>query len=216
MNPDSPIDPTESSLTALLLGELTHEQAAALHQKLAHDPELAKLYERLKHTINLVRETITSPAAQTAGQPTPLRLSDQRRQKLLQHFKTVAPKEFAPPRWRPVRWLVPVGIAAALVVILGALLLPALSRSKSSGSSLALNTWSLSKQSESAAPAAKEPFRFFTDLNRNAELKPKRGPDLPALKGEGLISGLAAAPATTVSPETATPTGSQPGESVLR
>ena len=65
MNPDSPIDPRsalESSLTALLLGELPHEEAAALHQKLAQDAELAKLYERLKHTINLVRETVASPA----------------------------------------------------------------------------------------------------------------------------------------------------------
>src|ERR1017187_3663042 len=97
MNPETPQKPQdelESRLTALLLGELPHDQAAALHQKLAQDAELAKLYERLKHTINLVRETVASPAAHTAGQPTPLRLSDQRRQKLLQHFKTVAPKEF--------------------------------------------------------------------------------------------------------------------------
>ena len=67
MNPDFPPDPREAleaSLTALLLGELPHEQAAALHQKLAQDAELAKLYERLKHTINLVRETVASPAAQ--------------------------------------------------------------------------------------------------------------------------------------------------------
>src|ERR1035438_10930271 len=100
MNPDSPMDPRsalESSLTALLLGELPHEEAAALHQKLAQDAELAKLYERLKQTINLVRETLATPAAQTADQPTPLKLGDQRREKLLQHFKTVTPKEFIPP-----------------------------------------------------------------------------------------------------------------------
>ena len=97
---------------------MPHEQAAALHQKLAQDAELAKLYERLKHTINLVRETVASPAAQTADQPTPLKLSDQRRQKLLQHFKTVAPKEFVPPRRRAMSWLVPVGIAAALLLLL--------------------------------------------------------------------------------------------------
>src|SRR5664279_6013644 len=103
MNPDSPIDPRsalESSLTALLLGELPHDQAAALHQKLAQDAELAKLYDRLKQTINLVRETLATPAAQTADQPTPLKLGDQRRQKLLQHFKTVAPKQFVRPRRR--------------------------------------------------------------------------------------------------------------------
>jgi Mg-chelatase subunit ChlD len=150
MNPDSPTDPIESSLTALLLGELPHEQAAALHQKLAQDPELAKLYERLKHTINLVRETITSPAAQTAEQPTPLKLSDQRRQKLLQHFKTVAPKEFAPPRWRPTRWLVPVGIAATLVALVAVTMLPALSRSKSLSMGHTFGTW---YKAESAAPA---------------------------------------------------------------
>src|ERR1022692_421359 len=118
MNPDSPIDPRlalEARLTALLLGELPHEEAAALHQTLAQDAELAKVYERLKHTINLVRETVASPAAQTAGQPTPLKLSEQRREKLLQHFKTVAPKEFARPRRPAFRWYVPVGIAAGLV-----------------------------------------------------------------------------------------------------
>jgi anti-sigma factor RsiW len=111
MNPDSPIDPRsalEASLTALLLGELPHDQAAALHQQLAQDAELAKLYERLKHTVNLVRETVACPAAQTADQPTPLKLSEQRRQKLLQHFKTVAPKEFAPPRRRWPRSLCPI------------------------------------------------------------------------------------------------------------
>ena len=103
---------------------MPHDQAAALHQKLAQDAELAKLYERLKQTINLVRETVASPAAQTADQPTPLKLSDERRQKLLQHFKTVAPKEFAPPRRRAMPWLVPVGIAAALVALVAVTLLP--------------------------------------------------------------------------------------------
>jgi Mg-chelatase subunit ChlD/capsular polysaccharide biosynthesis protein len=122
--PQKPQDESEAQLTALLLGELPHEQAAALHQKLAQDAELAKRYERLRHTINLVRETLATPAAQTADQPTPLKLSEQRRAKLLQHFKTVAPKEFLPPRRRGMPWLVPVGIAAAFVVIVGSLAIP--------------------------------------------------------------------------------------------
>jgi len=46
-----------------LLGELPADQAAALQQAMAQDPELAKLYERLKQTIALVRETESSPAA---------------------------------------------------------------------------------------------------------------------------------------------------------
>jgi Mg-chelatase subunit ChlD len=150
--PQKPQDELEARLTALLLGELPHEQAAAMHQKLAQDAELAKLYERLKRTINLVRETLASPAAQTADQPTPPKLSAERRQKLLQQFKTVAPKEFVQPRRRAMPWLVPVGIAAAFVVILGGLFLPALSKAKSKGQSLAFRTWSLPE------PAASVPL----------------------------------------------------------
>lgn len=151
--PQKPQDELEARLTALLLGELPHDQAAALHQKLAQDAELAALYERLKLTIALVRETIATPAAQTTAPLLPLRLEEGRRQKLLQHFKTVSPKEFAQPRRRSMRWLLPVGIAAAFVVVLGGLFLPALSRSKGGGPSLALNTWSLSESPKSALPA---------------------------------------------------------------
>ena len=152
MNPDFPPDSREAleaRLTALLLGELPHEQAAALHQKLAQDTELAKLYERLKHTISLVRETIASPAAQATAPLIPLRLEEHHRQKLLLQFKTVAPKEFVQPRRRATRWLVPVAIAAAFVVVLGALFLPAMSRSKAGGQYFSLST--LSGSAESAA-----------------------------------------------------------------
>jgi len=61
MNPDSPKDPRsalESSLTALLLGELPHEEAAALHQKLAQDTELAALYERRGMDPTLARDLV--------------------------------------------------------------------------------------------------------------------------------------------------------------
>jgi Mg-chelatase subunit ChlD len=167
MNPDFPKDERaafEASLTALLLGELPHDQAAALHQKLAQDAELAKLYERLKQTINLVRETLASPAAQTADQPAPLRLTEQRRQMLLKHFKTVAPVPFIPIRRRRMPWLVPVGIAAAFVVILGGLFLPALSRTKSKGESFAFRTFSASEPAVSATLA-----RPAQDSTRSSE-----------------------------------------------
>ena len=221
MNPDSPIDPIESSLTALLLGELPHEQAAALHQKLTQDVDLAKLYERLKQTINLVRETVASPAAQTAHQPTPLKLSDQRRQKLLQHFKTVTPKEFAPPRRSVMSWLVPVASTAALVLILSSLLLPTLSNSssKSKGRNHAFRT---SPGSELAASAPLEP-----PLEREGELAASAPPEpnaakegiitfglggngrtqLPILKSENHTAGLPASPPGEVLGEPAKPTG---------
>jgi Mg-chelatase subunit ChlD len=135
MNPETPKTPREkleARLTSLLLGELPHDQAAVLHQKLAEDAELAKLYARLKQTVSVVRETLHSPPEQTADQPVPLKLTGERRQKLLEHFKTVAPKEFAEPRRRWAPRLIELAIAASLVAILGALLLPTLSKSKSS------------------------------------------------------------------------------------
>ena len=135
MNAD-PLNPRqvlEASLTALLLGELPPEQAEALRALIAHDQELARLHDRLKHAIDLVRETETSPVPEPASQPTPLRLSDARRQALLQKFKTVEPKEFSKPvrRQRQFAWLVPVAALLLVSAVLSAMLLPALSRSKS-------------------------------------------------------------------------------------
>ena len=128
MNPDFPKDPRaelESSLTALLLGELPHDQAAALHLTLAQDTELSKLYDRLKQTIALVRETAATPAEQLAPQPAPLKLSDARRQKLLAHFKTVTPKQFAEPqRWDRRQRLMAVAAAVAICGLLAAISLP--------------------------------------------------------------------------------------------
>ncbi len=209
MNSDSPTDPRstlESSLTALLLGELPHEQAAALHQKLAQDAELAKLYERLKHTIALVRETVVSPSAQTTEPLIPLRLEEPRRQKLLQHFKTVARKEFVQPRRRVTRWLVPLSIAAAFVVILGVLFLPAMSRSKGGGQLFSFNTWSMSEKAESAAAEEEQMGRqlskgsssgrseYFGDVNRNGHM------ERYGLKGQTISKGTPGAPPPQAAP----------------
>jgi Mg-chelatase subunit ChlD/anti-sigma factor RsiW len=195
MNPDSSINPRaalESSLTALLLGELPHEQAAALHLKLAEDAELAKLYERLKLTINLVRETVASPVAETATQPVPLRLSDQRRQKLLQQFKTVAPKEFIlpPRRSRPrqyrMPWLVPVGIAAALVVLMAVTLAPNFFAAKTRSMGPSFGTWSLS-ESASTAPASPVVTESPIEVARLASAEAKQNlavKELPQQAGE--------------------------------
>ena len=100
MNPDNPQSPREqleTRLTALLLGELSADEAAELRAAIQNDPQLAELYHRLEETIHLVREAGPAPSAQSTPQPAPLKLSDDRRQKLLAQFKTVAPKEFARP-----------------------------------------------------------------------------------------------------------------------
>ena len=124
MNSDSAQNPRqelEARITALLLGELSTKEAAALRASIAQDPELAKLHNRLKLTIQLVRETAASPAEQAGAQPSPLKLSEERRQKLLAHFKTIRPKEFQKPRRPLSQWLVP-AMAAAAVVLMAALL----------------------------------------------------------------------------------------------
>jgi Mg-chelatase subunit ChlD len=121
--PNTPREEMEARVTALLLGELSAEEAAVVRQAIEQDVELAQLHERLKRTISLVGEATASPGAPAAAQPLPLKLSDARRQKLLQHFKTVAPKEFSQPPRRGMRWYVPMSIAAALVAMIGAAML---------------------------------------------------------------------------------------------
>lgn len=113
--PRTPRQELEASLTALLLGELSVDKAAALRELMAKDQELARLYERLEQTIGLVRETaVPEQGAQSA----PLKLSTKRREQLLQHFKTIAPKEFAKPKRRAIEAR-ELGIAAGIVAFIG-------------------------------------------------------------------------------------------------
>jgi len=132
MTPDLPPNPRaelEAKVTAWLLGELSAEEAAQVREQIAKDPELGRLQERLSQTLNLLRETVATPMGETPAQPAPLKLSPERREKLLAHFKTVKPKEFAQPPRRKTS-LVFVLAAAASVAILAALLMPSLSGGK--------------------------------------------------------------------------------------
>jgi len=139
MNPDLPHhspEELEASLTALLLGELAPEQAAGLRRAIEQDAALAALHQRLKLTIDLVREAAAHPTEQAEVQRAPLKLSDRRRQQLLAHFKTVTPREFARPRRHEWASRALVGVAAVVVGMAAlALLLPnfAANKSKSRG-----------------------------------------------------------------------------------
>ena len=127
MNPDAAQNPREElevRLTALLLGDLPELEADAVRRAIAADPALAALHRRLKETIELVRETAANPAGQTASQPEPLKLNEERREKLFAKFKTVAPEELSVARPRQIAWWVPMGIAAILMAIIGVALLP--------------------------------------------------------------------------------------------
>ena len=133
--PNTPREELEVRLTALLLDELAAVEAAALHELIAKDTQLAELHERLKRAVELVREA-TATAAEPAPAPAaPLKLSDERRQKLLAHFKTIAPREFVPPqRRREWSWMVRLSAAAAAITLLAAIAIPNFVRARENGS----------------------------------------------------------------------------------
>ncbi len=122
MNPDTPLTPreeTEVRLTALLMGELPPDEAAALHAQMAADPALAALHARLRQAMELLREATALP--EQPAPPVPAHLSTERRERLLAHFKTPAPapaRVIVQPR-RDWSWAVPLGLAAALIALLG-------------------------------------------------------------------------------------------------
>ncbi|HEX7470824.1 MAG TPA: secretin N-terminal domain-containing protein, partial [Verrucomicrobiae bacterium] len=134
MNPETPKpsrEEIEVRLTALLLGELPAEEAALLRWAIEQDAELAKLHERLKRAIELTREVAANPAETATTHTAPLKLSDERREKLLAHFKTVKPKEFAPKKRPEISRLVALAAVLVIIALLAAMLLPALSKAKS-------------------------------------------------------------------------------------
>jgi autotransporter-associated beta strand protein len=111
-------------VTALLLGELSPEEAAALEKQIAADPELAVLRIRLSRALELLREATGMP--EPAETSAPVRLSPARRARLLAHFSTPAPQvQTAPvnvPRERRSwvsSWVLPASIAAGIVVMVG-------------------------------------------------------------------------------------------------
>jgi Mg-chelatase subunit ChlD len=132
MNPDQPSRAEiEARLTALLLGELPEDEARLLRWSIAQDAGLAKLHDQLKLTIGLVREATVKPT-ETA----PLKLSDERREKLRVHFKTPRPQKSQKSQksfWLKrleISPLVTALVVVAIVALLAAMLLPTLSSAK--------------------------------------------------------------------------------------
>ncbi len=130
MNPDAPRTPQEEleiRITALLMGELPPDEAAALLAQIAADPELTALHTRLRHAVDLLREARTLP--EQPAPATPMKLSKERREKLLAQFRGIkalpsattllAPKPVATKRRRDWRWMVPMGLAASVMVMIG-------------------------------------------------------------------------------------------------
>jgi autotransporter-associated beta strand protein len=133
MNPDQPSrEQIEARITALLLGELPADEAQLLRYTISQDAALKKLHDELAQTIVLVREAEKNPAAMS-GENAPLKLSEERRQKLLAHFQTPRPQAAKELFWLKrieIPHLVTVLALVAVMAVLAAMLLPALASAK--------------------------------------------------------------------------------------
>ncbi|HXJ57981.1 MAG TPA: von Willebrand factor type A domain-containing protein, partial [Verrucomicrobiae bacterium] len=102
--PNGPENDSEVRLTALLLGELPETEAVALREAISKDPALAELYQQLEKTIGLVREAIAVPDTTEYPAEAPLKLAEERREKLLESFKIIPSQRLTQTRrWKP-RW----------------------------------------------------------------------------------------------------------------
>jgi Mg-chelatase subunit ChlD len=202
MNPDAPKTPQEemeTRLIALLLGELPEAEAAAWSAAISSNPELAKLHDRLSQTISLVREATAKATEPASEQTAPLQLSEERREKLLAHFKTVRPAEFTPVRHQLKSWLVPLAATAALVFFLGVMTIPNSFRSRSASQANSIinnlrqldsakQQWALEHgKSDSDVPT-------FADIKDYVKGRGESGAMPPAVSDETYILGSVGEP----------------------
>lgn len=119
MNPEQPSrEQIEARITALLVGELPAAEAELLRFTISRDPELQKLHDRLKVTIGFVREAMHHPTGASVERETSLKLAQERRQKLLAHFKTARSEQPLIPFWRrPFKVSPLIGALAVLAII---------------------------------------------------------------------------------------------------
>jgi Mg-chelatase subunit ChlD len=118
----------EERVIALLMGELSGEEAQRVERQIAEEGELGIFYERMRRTMELLGEalqTATVGAEQQAVEP---KLTGERRRELLERFRGKQVKEpdegnkikvLRFPRGRDLAWMAPLGLAASVVMILG-------------------------------------------------------------------------------------------------
>ena len=155
MNPESPKNPGEElelRITALLLGEISEDEAAALRQNIAEDAELSRLHDRLKFAIELTRETTIAPSEEEAEKPDTLKLAPERRAKLLAAFAAPKMMKLAAARRAHRRELLALAAMVAVLLTVASLLLPSLARSKAR----AQRTLTLGGENDFASFAAEE------------------------------------------------------------
>jgi Mg-chelatase subunit ChlD/tetratricopeptide (TPR) repeat protein len=83
-------DALEVQVTALLLGELSANEAASLRARIEADPALRALHDRLRIAIELTREATRSPQPKDLPRPEVPRLDPARREQLLAQFRKPA------------------------------------------------------------------------------------------------------------------------------
>ena len=199
MNPDKPSrEEIEAKLTALLLGELPSEEARLLRWAIAQDAGLAKLHDQLKRAIGLVRVVSVNPAEADSSKSAALKLSDERREKLLAHFKTPrpAPKELFWLKRIEIPSLHTLAVVAVLIlVVIGftSLLTPNFirARSTSQANSMINNMRQLdAAKSEWALETKKSP----TDVPTPDDLKPYLKEFPKPVMGETYVLGRVSDP----------------------
>lgn len=114
----------DARITTLLLGELPPNEADELRAIIATDAELARACVRRGKTISLLREAAAAQGSAEvpvgAEVAAPARLSNERREKLLQSFKSAAPAPAERARWRlqMPQWFLPMSAAAIFIGLL--------------------------------------------------------------------------------------------------
>jgi len=187
MNPHKPSrEDLELRITMLLLGELSAAEAKTLRQKIAQDAGLEKLHNELRSTIGLVREAEKSPTDTSSDNAASLKLSEERREKLLAHFKTPRPQESFWIRQMKIPSLIPVLVVIAIVALLAAMMLPALSKAKSKSSRVAALSEARKKAMETQVDHSKLQYRTWS--GDNTEHYPVSAPAAPVDSAPAVVT----------------------------